>query len=262
MNASTKVLKYEIRNVTRGRAVLGYGIFFLMVTTALLQFTGDPQRALLSLVNLTLIVVPLMSMVMGTVFFYESREFNELVLAHPIGRRHLYRGLYLGLAVPMVLAFALGVGLPLAFAGAVRSEPTSVTLLILAGAFLTGIFVAFAYWIAVRFGEPIKGLGLALLVWLFFSVVYDAGVLLVANAFSAYPLERPLLALMMLNPVDLARVVLLLGFDVSALMGYSGAVFRDFFGELPGRLVALLALSAWLAVPYLGGLRAFKRKDL
>ena len=262
MSAAAKVFKYELRNVARGRAVLGYGVFFFLVTLGSLQLTGDTQRALLTLVNVTLIVVPLMSMVIGTVFFYESREFNELVLAHPIGRTQLYRGLYLGLAGPMALAYVAGVGVPLALRGAALAEPASTGLLVVAGVFLTAVFVAIAYWIAVRINEPVKGLGLALLVWLFFSVIYDAAVLLIANAFAAYPLERPLLVLMMFNPIDLARVVLLLGFDVSALMGYSGAVFRDFFGEAPGRVVALLTLLTWTLVPYVAGRRAFSKKDL
>lgn len=261
MSASIKVLKYELRNVARGRAVIGYGIFFLLVTTGLLRFTGDIDRALLSLVNLTLVVVPLVSMVVGTVFFYEAREFNELVLAHPVGRAPLYRGLFMGLAGPLALAYGLGVGLPVAFSGAALEAVGPIVTLLVAGGFLTAIFVAFAFWIAVRHSEPLKGLGLALFAWLLFSIVYDAGVLIVANAFAAYPLERPMLALMMLNPVDLARVFLLLGFDVSALMGYSGAVFRDFFGTTPGRLAALTALVAWVALPYLGGLRAFTKKD-
>jgi Cu-processing system permease protein len=66
---------------------------------------------------------------------------------------------------------------------------------------------------------------------------------------------------MILNPVDLARVVLMLNFDVSALMGYTGAVFEDFFGGSMGLAVALLALGVWLAAPLVAGAKAFARKD-
>jgi Cu-processing system permease protein len=104
-------------------------------------------------------------------------------------------------------------------------------------------------------------MGVALLVWLFLAVVYDGLVLLGANLLYAWPLEKPLLALMVLNPIDLARVVVMLNFDISALMGYTGSVFRDFFGTSAGLATALAALTAWLAGPLLAGLSLFRRKD-
>ena len=73
-------------------------------------------------------------------------------------------------------------------------------------------------------------------------------------------LERPLLGLMLANPVDLALVLLLLRFDVAALLGYTGAVLAQFFRGA-GALVAATALLAWVAVPVALGVRAFGRKD-
>ena len=85
--------------------------------------------------------------------------------------------------------------------------------------------------------------------------------LLVATMFAEYPLERPMIALILLNPVDLARVVLLLQFDTAALMGYTGAVFQRFFGSAAGLGLAAAALALWIAVPVTLGKRLFDRKD-
>jgi len=79
--------------------------------------------------------------------------------------------------------------------------------------------------------------------------------------FADYPLERPALAAMIANPIDLARVLILMRLDVSALMGYTGAVFKNFFGGTGGLTVAALALALWVAVPAWLGVRAFQRKD-
>ena len=66
---------------------------------------------------------------------------------------------------------------------------------------------------------------------------------------------------MLANPVDLARVLLLLQLDISALMGYTGAVLKNAFGSVQGVVLATAALSLWVAVPlWLGG-RSFVRKD-
>jgi Cu-processing system permease protein len=79
--------------------------------------------------------------------------------------------------------------------------------------------------------------------------------------FREYPLERPVLALTLLNPIDLGRVLLLLQFDTAALMGYTGAVFERFFGTSGGRMTVLAALAIQAAVPLLLAGRVFRRKD-
>ena len=52
-----------------------------------------------------------------------------------------------------------------------------------------------------------------------------------------------------------------LEFDISALMGYTGAVFNRFFGSGLGIITAGATLAVWLAVPTWIGLRIFDRKD-
>ena len=80
--------------------------------------------------------------------------------------------------------------------------------------------------------------------------------------FSDYPLEKPMIALSMLNPVDLSRILILLKLDISALMGYTGAVFSDFFGSARGMLFSGLVLFVWAIVPVWLSMKKFQRKDL
>ena len=130
------------------------------------------------------------------------------------------------------------------------------------GVALTGVFVALGFLVAFSVKEAARGLGSALLVWLALTVVYDGVVLLASHALSAYPLEVPMLAAMILNPVDLARLISLMAVDASVLMGYTGAVFQDFFGGRGGIVMAIAALAGWLLLPYLAALRRFRRMDL
>ena len=102
---------------------------------------------------------------------------------------------------------------------------------------------------------------LTLLVWLVTALLYDGLVLLVTQWFGDYPLEGPLLVLVFLNPIDLARVLLLLTFDNAALMGYTGAVYEKFFHRGVGTPLAFGMLLLCVAVPLLVGLRWFRRKD-
>lgn len=262
MNTTLKVLHYQLRHVLRARALVGYLAFFGLAAGGMLHFGGGPARALPSLATVTLLVVPLVSLVFTTVFVFEQRRFTQLLLSHPVGRRPLFAGMYLGVTLPLAGAFLVGVGLPLAWWRPGVDQLVPVALILAAGALLTAVFTALAFWVAVRVEEPARGLGAALLIWLGLTVIYDGVVLMASHAFSAYPLEKPMLAAMLANPVDLARVVTLMALDASALLGYTGAVFRQFFGSTGGVVLALGCLALWVAIPTLVALRRFSRMDL
>ncbi len=261
MNATMKVLHYELQNVRRSRWILGYGLLLLLLTDALLRFGGGGPRAVLSLSNVVLVFVPLVSVVFGTMYLYNAREFIELLLAQPVGRRALYAGLYGGLVLPLASAFALGVALPFFWHGGPDVALTLATL-IGTGVLLTAVFTGVAFLAALLFEDRARGLGAAILLWLAMTVLYDGILLVAVTSFGDYPLERPLLVLTLLNPVDLGRILLLLRFDIAAMMGYTGAVFERFFGSALGTLLSVAALLVWTAVPLWLGLRRFERKDL
>jgi len=262
MKATLKVFKYQLQDLMRSRWILGYTLLFLLLTGGLFRFGGDSQRVVLSLMNAILLLIPLVSLLFGTIYLYHAREFTELLLAQPVSRSALFAGLYSGLAGPLAVAFVIGVGIPCAIYGTADRESTRPVLLLLAtGVLLTLVFTAIACVVALRFEDRAKGLGVALLLWLLATVVYDGLVLLVAIGFSDYPLETPMLVLTFLNPVDLGRVLMVLQFDIAALMGYTGAVFQGFFGGARGLTLAGTALVAWTAIPLALGLWSFRRKD-
>lgn len=242
--------------------MLGYAILLLAATELLLRFGGSGERALLSLLNVVLLLLPLMSVTFGTLYVYNAREFIEMLLAQPVGRGALYAGLFGGIVLPLCGAFLLGVGAPLLLQGG--GEPgfaSHATMLLAVGVLLTVVFTAFALCVSVLVEDRARGLGAALVVWLLTTMLYDGLILLVATVWSDYPLEGPLLVMVFLNPVDLARVLLLLSFDIAALMGYTGAVYERFFHEGAGSVLAFLMLVVCAAAPLLLGLRWFRRKD-
>lgn len=261
MRTLAKVAAYVLRDVTRSRWLACYALFFLAATEGLLRFAGG-AKALPSLVNVVLFVIPLVSAVFGTVYLYNAREFIELLLAQPVRRRQLFGGLFAGLCTPLSLAVVAGVGLPFVLHGVEGPEQRAALAVLLAcGVALTAAFTALAFVIAVQSEDRLRGLGLAIGLWLLLALVYDGAVMLFVAAAADYPLERPLLGLTLANPVDLARVLLLLRLDTAALMGYTGAVFEQFFGTAAGTAAAATALIAWIAAPAYLGMRAFERKD-
>jgi Cu-processing system permease protein len=157
-----------------------------------------------------------------------------------------------------VTAFLLGVGVPtLLFNG----SATGMTL-ILSGVAVTLCFVSLAFLASVLTHDKAKGIGAALLLWFYFTMLYDGLVLAVMFSFSDYPLEKAMIGLISLNPVDLARIILLLQTDISALMGYTGALYKNFFGGAAGMLYCTGIMLVWITVPLWLAVRVFRKKDL
>lgn len=256
-----QVAKPQVRNVVRSRWLLCYVAFFLLSTEGLLRFTGGDARTLLSLANVVLFVVPLVTVVYGTIYLYNSREFIELLLAQPLERRTVFAGLYLGLAIPLTAALVAGVSFPFAVRGiGVEGQMPLATMLVGGGA-LTLIFTGIAFCIALRFEDRLTGLGAGMAIWMLLAFVYDGVMLFVVALLSDSSIEKSLLAASLANPIDLVRIALLLQFDISALMGYTGAVFTRFFSGATGLTVIAVALTTWIAAPLAAGFVAFSRKD-
>ncbi len=263
MNTSTfKITRYVLLDVMRNKWALGYALFFFVATDLLLRLGGTGPRALVGLLNLVLFIVPLVTMLFSAICWHGAREFNELLLTQPIGRPALFHGLFAGLTIPLSLAFVVAVTLPLVLHGAVDGDTLgSLLLLLSAGVMLTGAFAAIAVWIVGMIPDRLKGLGAALGVWLLLAIGYDALVLWISVAWSNYPIEPVLLGLSLANPIDLARVMLVLRFDIAALMGASAASLQQTLGGIGGTALALAGLAAWMLIPGLVALRAFKRRD-
>jgi Cu-processing system permease protein len=115
--------------------------------------------------------------------------------------------------------------------------------------------------IAMKNENRIKGFGFAILAWLFFAIIYDGIFLLTLSLLTEYPLEKFSLIATIFNPIDLSRILIMLKLDISALMGYTGAVFRNFLGANLGLITATLLLGMWVALPLIGIRRVALRKD-
>ena len=253
-----KVVKYILTDIIRNKVVVGYTLLLLVVSLSLFSLEDNPQKGVLSLLNVILYIVPLVSVIFSTIYLYNSAEFIELLVSQPIRRRSIWSGIFAGLAISLITAFVAGVGIPLLF-----YRRDSVSLLLFAvGVLLTLIFVSLAMVAAVRSRDKARGIGASVLMWLYFSAVFDGLVLFLVFQFADYPLEKGVMVLTGFNPIDLARILVLLQLDVSALMGYTGAVFKDFFGTAIGMAISLFVLVCWVIVPLIYSIRRFEKKDL
>jgi Cu-processing system permease protein len=253
-----KVVKYVVIDILRSRVVIGYTFCLLLLSFSLFSLEDNSEKGLLSMLNIVLILVPLVSIIFSTIYIYNSSEFIELLLAQPIHRSRLLLSIYAGLFLSLLIAYLIGVGLPVIF----FTGSSIAYFLVLSGSILTGIFVSLALLSSVYTRDKAKGIGVSIMLWLLFSLIYDGLLLFLMFQFSDYPLEKVMIVLSSLNPVDLARILILLKSDVSALMGYTGAVFDLFFGTKAGLLYSILILLLWAVWPVFFAVKKFRYKDL
>ena len=253
-----KLSRYVLYDIIRNKVMIAYTAFLFIVSMSLFQMEDNSGKAMLSLLTIVLIVVPLVSMVFSTINLYNSYEFTELMLSQPVSRTKLLLSEYAGTSLSLVCAFLIGVGGPVCM---YDLNGSSLSLLLI-GSLLTLIFTAIAFFASVRSKDKARGIGVALLLWFYFSLIYDGLILLIVFTFSDYPLEKIRLLLSSLNPIDLGRIFIMLHLDVSALMGYTGAMYKDFFGSNTGLLFVGGVLMVWLVLPLWLAVRSFNKKDM
>lgn len=247
-----KILKYSFYDLMRSRWSYVYFLFYLLIGFVLLFLNNDTSKAVITLMNIIVVLTPLIGTIFGVMYYYNSREFTELLLAQPLKRSTIFLGQYIGVSVSLSLSLVLGLGIPFLAYGVTQSTAIfDFISLLFVGAFLTFIFVALAFNIAISNENKIKGFGYAILVWLFMAVIYDGLFLISLIVFQEYPLDQFSLFATIFNPIDLSRIVILLKLDISALLGYTGAVFQKFFGTNVGMLTSTLVLSMWIVLPVL-----------
>lgn len=246
----------------RSRWSYVYFAFYLLLGIVLLFLNNDLSKAVITLMNVIIVLVPLIGTIFGVMYYYNSKEFTELLLAQPLKRTTIFLGQYLGVALSLSLSLVLGLGLPFVFYGLFKSNAIwDFSLLLITGSFLTFIFTALAFNIALSNENKIKGFGYAILLWLFLAVIYDGLFLMSIILFEDYPLDKMSLMGTLLNPIDLSRTLILLKLDISALLGYTGAVFKKFFGTDLGLIISFAALILWVILPVSRIMYKSKRKD-
>ncbi|MCH2489356.1 MAG: ABC transporter permease [Flavobacteriales bacterium] len=257
-----KILKYSFYDLMRSRWSYVYLLFYLALGFLLLFLNNDLSKAVITLMNVITILVPLIGTIFGVMYYYDSKEFTELLLAQPIKRSSIFLGQYFGVACSLSLSLIIGLGLPFVLYGLFRSDAIwEFVLLLVTGVFLTLIFTGLAFNIALFNENKIKGFSYAILLWLFMAVIYDGLFLMSLIMLESYPLDSFSIGATLFNPIDLSRILILLKLDISALLGYTGAVFQKFFGTGAGLVLALSTLSIWVLLPLLVMYRKSRRKD-
>lgn len=255
MNSITRII---LADLLRNKFILFYTLGLAGVSWSILTLEDNSTKGILSLLNIILLITPLVSVLFSTIYIYNCAEFIELMLSQPIRRARIWKSLFISLLLSFTASFLLAAGIPILL----FVEINTALVMLLSGGFISSIFVSLAFLCSIVTRDKARGIGMAVMTWLYTTLLFDTLVLFLLFQYSDYPIESLVAGLTLTNPVDLSRILILLQLDTSALMGYTGAIFNQFIGNMAGMVAAIVILSLWLFTPFYISLRKFKRKDL
>lgn len=253
-----KITGFVITDILKNKIILMYTLVLAVFAWSVFSLEDNTAKGVLSLLNVILLTVPLVSIIFSNIYMYNSSEFIELLVSQPIQRKTIWLSLFTGLVVSMNMAFIIGVGIPVF----IFVPDITGLFIVITGMLITTIFISIAMLCSILSRDKARGIGIAIMTWLFLTLIYDGLVLFMMFQFSDYPIEKPMVIVSALNPIDLARIMVLLQVDVTALMGYTGAIFKHIFGTSLGLIVSFGLMMLWIIIPFLISLKKFKNKDL
>lgn len=252
-----KIFKYILFDLLRNKFITFYSLILMTMSFSINYIGHDSSKAVITILNLILFIVPLICLIFGTMHFYNSKEFIQFLLTQPVNRNDIFFAEYLGLTVSLSLGFLLGIGFPVILFGLTLQG----LYLVMTGLALTFIFSALAFLSSVINKDKVKGIGLSILIWLYLTIIFDGLVFLFIYFFNDYPIDKFIIILTSLNPIDLGRILMLLQVDISALMGITGAVFQNYFGSLFGKLISIIFILLWIFIPLFLSRRKFIKSN-
>ncbi|MFM9945444.1 MAG: ABC transporter permease, partial [Bacteroidia bacterium] len=228
-----RITKFIFLDILKNKIVLLYTILLAAFAWSAFSLEDNSTKGLLTLLNIILLTVPLVSILFSTIYIYNSSEFIELLLSQPIKRKTIWISLFIGLSLSLMVGFFLGAGIPILI---YAPDKVGCMMLVL-GCIISVVFVSIAFLSAILTRDKAKGIGISIMSWLYFALLFDGLVLFLTFQFAEYPIEKAMIGISALSPIDMARILILLDLDVSAMMGYTGAIFKDFFGTSAGLII-------------------------
>jgi ABC-type transport system involved in multi-copper enzyme maturation permease subunit len=272
MSATFIILRKELRDAVRSRWLIAFSATFAIVALALamVQERGDVgvqgfDRTTASLVNLCLLLVPLLTLVLGAGAIAGERERGTLTTlrAQPLSSSELLLGKYLGLAIAVWMAVALGfgiAGLLIGLVSPVAGFGHFLLFVLLAGILATGT-LSLGMLISVVSDSRARALAIAVLAWFVFVIFYDLAAM--GFALLVTGSGESLLAITLGNPVESVRILAVLSLDPDLqVLGPLGAYLYSTFGTGGSALLLLGGVLAWTVVPLVAAAALFRTQDV
>ena len=266
------LVRKELSDSLRNKWLMSYAVMYMLMALGLSYFSllgisGLGLKALgritAALINLTIFLTPLASLMLGATSIVSEKESGALewLLSQPVTRKAVILGKFSGLTLALSVATTLGYGFAGLFLSAslpVEDLPKFLGL-ILTSIALSAVGVSIGILISISSRGRFEALATSLLIWLTWVIIYD---LLVMGASIAFGLTYMLIFILLaLNPVESSRLLMAYQIDPTlSFLGLTGMLAARDISHLP--LFLALIILTWCVIPLFISLKIFRRKDV
>lgn len=272
MRVVLTLARKEVRDAVRGRWLAAFAATFAAIAAGLAVIearTGDLgsqgfNQTSAGLINLCLLLVPLLSLVLGTGAVAGERERGTLrsLMAQPVSVAELVVGKWVGLVIAVWSAIVLGFG----SAGALlvivqpRTDLRQLALFVALSAALGASTLSLGMLISVFSDGRVKALAGAIVFWFTLVLFYDLAAIGIALSISSS--GRTLLAVALGNPVEAVRLLAVLSLEPDLqVLGPLGAYVVEEVGVVSGAVLLTTSVVAWMVLPLLGAILSLSGQD-
>lgn len=223
------------------------------------------NRVTASLLNLVLYLLPLIALVMGSSAVVGEKESGSLhvLLTQPVSKSEVIIGKFLGLSLALLASILTGFG----GAGVVIAWKIGTInimdylIFVLLSIILAFIFLSIALLISVISKKRAQALGFGIFIWFLMILVYDflaIGVVSLQKVSVIIPL---LFLLLLANPADMVRVLVILQLGGEETFGPTLAVLTRLISKGSSEVLLFAVLLLWIIVPLTIATILFSRKQ-
>ena len=262
----------ELADKLKSKWIIVIGAGFALFTLIISYFGGSVagvagfrglDATVASLTSLVTYFIPILALTLGGGIIADEQEKGtlEIFLASPISVAEFIMGKFCGLVIALALSTTAGLGVAVGIFLIKTGVAAAGTFLIfiIHSIILGIIFLSVSFLISILLYERSRVIALTVFIWLFFTILYDLGLigLLVitkgaigTNVFSI---------LLMFNPVDVYRILNFISIgEFKILIGLASVEFPAFMGAPLLWGVSLV----WILGPLILSYYFFKRRYL
>lgn len=255
------IARQELKVISRSKWVLSFTMLYTVLAITIVLFGGSAEEAgfngfnrmAASLLNLSLFLVPLLTLLIGSTSIAGDKEDGSLTLlsTYPIPTSRILFGKFLGLLLTLfaVVTFGYGAaGLILFFS----NTGVSLHFYLLFYGFtllLMVLFLGLAVLIGVLSTTRFQALGFSLILWAISVLFYEFVVMGLAMVISKQAILGMFTASILLNPVELIRVWTIISMDSASIFGpnlYDLTIWSQ--GNF-GQIVFTVTAIVWVILP-------------
>lgn len=274
MRATLAVAEKEFKDGLRNRWLLAITLVFAIMASGLAWFGSASvgaigfssiENTIVSLSSLNVFLLPLIALLLSYNAIVGEDEDGTLLLllTYPLTKGELLLGKLLGHTAILAIATIIGFGSASVIIALFADNVDLIELLSAFGIFILSaillgmVFICLSYVVSSWVAEKSKAAGLALVIWFFFVLIYDMGLLGILVATEGQMQADVFPYLLLLNPTDIFRLINLVNFETNGTGLLSIAAEQSF--SLSGLLVGM---TIWIILPFILAFYLLKKRAI